>query len=38
VLLDFCDARFFEKDTGRRFDTLAFADAPKVWSWTPPGK
>lgn len=36
VLLDFCDEQFFGKPSGRRFDLLAFPDAPKVWSWSPP--
>jgi dienelactone hydrolase len=36
VLLDFCDKQFFGKETGRRFDVLAFPDARRVWSWTPP--
>jgi hypothetical protein len=37
TLLDFCDAQFFGKGVSRRFDALAFPDAPRVWSWSPPG-
>lgn len=37
ALLDFCDAQFLSKAGDRRFDALAFPDAPKVWSWTAPG-
>lgn len=38
TLLDFCDKQFFDTDRGCRFDVLAFPDALRVWSWSPPGR
>jgi len=36
TLLDFCDVQFYGKAVGRRFDALAFPNAPRVWDWKAP--
>jgi dienelactone hydrolase len=36
VLLDFADKQFFGKKVERRFDAMAFPDAPKGYSWKAP--
>ena len=38
TLLDFADGLFFGKPTTRKFNELAFPNAPKVWSWQAPVK
>jgi hypothetical protein len=37
ALLDFADQLFRGKPPARRFDQLAFPNAPKPWSWGRPG-
>ncbi len=37
TLLDFCDLQMLGRKPERRFDVLAFPDAPRVWGWQPPG-
>lgn len=36
ALLNFADAKFFGKKSEMKFDTLAFPNSPKAFSWTAP--
>ncbi|MBN1764879.1 MAG: acetylxylan esterase [Sedimentisphaerales bacterium] len=38
VLVDFADKIFFYKKVNRRFDRLAFPDAPRPFSWSTPAR